>query len=569
MPDDRSAPPFELGLVMAGAISAGAYTAGVVDFLLQALEAWQQARDRGDDVSAHDVRIKVLTGASAGGMTTAITAALLSGEHRPVTMLPGRRPTDDEASSNPLYASWVRDIDITHLLGTRDLEPDGAHVRSILDASVLDDIAERALRFTPGARRRTYFDDPLHLYVTLTNLRGVPYRIRFAGTSDLGHGLSLHADHMHFVWSREPADEGLWLNPNDPDHPNWQLLAEAALATGAFPGGLAPRHLQRPSSDYTERAWTIPQAVTNGASQCHAREEIPPQWPTSYGEDPFDYDFLCVDGGVINNEPLELARRRLAGDAESNPRDAKDVSRSVLMIDPFPTTRAMTLDEVEAFGEYDVVKTLLRMVTALKFQARFKIDELKLAQDEHVHSRFLIAPTRTRPDGKLADHAMASATLGGFGGFLSELFRIHDFQLGRRNCQKFLRDHFRLPLEDARQNPVFAADDHLDRRAVTHEGTAYVPIIPLVGEADREVFPLRWETLRLRRKDLDVLRGLVEQRTRAVLDRLTDQYIDDFWARRLVKLVTWRKRDAVVDGIMNAVEKDLEEFGLHAERVPA
>ena len=27
---------FELGLVMAGAISAGAYTAGVVDFLLQA-----------------------------------------------------------------------------------------------------------------------------------------------------------------------------------------------------------------------------------------------------------------------------------------------------------------------------------------------------------------------------------------------------------------------------------------------------------------------------------------------------------------------------------------------------
>ena len=31
---------FELGLVMAGAASAGAYTAGVIDFLFEALQAW-------------------------------------------------------------------------------------------------------------------------------------------------------------------------------------------------------------------------------------------------------------------------------------------------------------------------------------------------------------------------------------------------------------------------------------------------------------------------------------------------------------------------------------------------
>jgi hypothetical protein len=31
---------FEIGLVMAGAVSAGAYTAGVVDFLIQALDQW-------------------------------------------------------------------------------------------------------------------------------------------------------------------------------------------------------------------------------------------------------------------------------------------------------------------------------------------------------------------------------------------------------------------------------------------------------------------------------------------------------------------------------------------------
>jgi len=37
--------PFQLGLVLAGAISAGAYTAGVLDFLFQALSEWE--KDRG------------------------------------------------------------------------------------------------------------------------------------------------------------------------------------------------------------------------------------------------------------------------------------------------------------------------------------------------------------------------------------------------------------------------------------------------------------------------------------------------------------------------------------------
>jgi hypothetical protein len=34
---------YEIGLAMAGAISAGAYSAGVVDFLFQALHEWELA----------------------------------------------------------------------------------------------------------------------------------------------------------------------------------------------------------------------------------------------------------------------------------------------------------------------------------------------------------------------------------------------------------------------------------------------------------------------------------------------------------------------------------------------
>ena len=70
---------FRIGLVMAGAISAGAYTAGVMDFLLEALEAWEAAK-RADPTSvpSHAARIRALSGASAGAMVSAITVRSLA-----------------------------------------------------------------------------------------------------------------------------------------------------------------------------------------------------------------------------------------------------------------------------------------------------------------------------------------------------------------------------------------------------------------------------------------------------------------------------------------------------------
>src|SRR5262245_39735365 len=64
---------FELGLAMAGAISAGAYSAGVFDFLAQALSEWEAAKSRDAAlVPNHRVVIKVISGASAGAITGAV-----------------------------------------------------------------------------------------------------------------------------------------------------------------------------------------------------------------------------------------------------------------------------------------------------------------------------------------------------------------------------------------------------------------------------------------------------------------------------------------------------------------
>src|SRR5215469_5257983 len=81
------AEPFRIGINMAGAVSAGAYTAGVLDFLVEALDAWYAEREKWKDkdpstwpIPSHDVSLEVLSGASAGGMCAAISAVALQEE---------------------------------------------------------------------------------------------------------------------------------------------------------------------------------------------------------------------------------------------------------------------------------------------------------------------------------------------------------------------------------------------------------------------------------------------------------------------------------------------------------
>jgi predicted acylesterase/phospholipase RssA len=78
--------PLRLGLVMAGAVSAGAYTGGVVDYLFQVLDNWEKAKQLNDpSIPKHNVRIDIMSGASAGGMTCGMAAAALQQDRCPVT----------------------------------------------------------------------------------------------------------------------------------------------------------------------------------------------------------------------------------------------------------------------------------------------------------------------------------------------------------------------------------------------------------------------------------------------------------------------------------------------------
>ncbi len=377
--------PFELGLVMAGAISAGAYTAGVVDFLVEALDEWEKAkafaREHPDDPAArecptHQVQIKVMAGASAGGMTSALAAGLLGMDYEPVV----KQPAPDRPAmprNNNLYRSWVNTIDIDPLLGSRDL--DGASkgpVQSVLDSSVLLDIADDAFRFDrPEARKsRAYVADPLHVFLTVTNLRGIPYPLEFTNFAISEKvklcEMMMHADNMHFILSREepPKEQGaFWLKPYDFGNPEtWGLLQKTALATGAFPVGLAPILLKRLSSQYDVRHWRHKgPRDENGHHYCEYWKPIPPR----FGGDglAFEYDFLCVDGGVMNNEPLDLADLVLSGPLGSEPVEGDKVTRANLMILPFPNSAGFSK---EYDGKTDLLHVLPATFQSLIGQAR-------------------------------------------------------------------------------------------------------------------------------------------------------------------------------------------------------
>ncbi|MEL7059338.1 MAG: patatin-like phospholipase family protein [Acidobacteriota bacterium] len=562
-PNSSSDETYRVGLVFAGAVSAGAYTAGVLDFLIQALDTWEAAKATGDeDVPPHRVLLKVMSGASAGAMTAGLAAMTLHHELEHV-----QSPVAG-TTGNVLYDTWVRGIDLTNLLKRRDRKT--AHLASLLDSTAIDRMARQLSkrRWSPR-QRRAWVGDPVDLYLSVTNLRGVPYEIVFQGEGATGYSMAAHADYLHYQVGPTVLDEeegAVGLVPGTTTvagRGKWNSMIAASIASGAFPIGLAPRSLRRDRSQYDFRSWDV--ALDHEEAQrrksCTKSTALVPSWADSDRH----YEFLSVDGGLMDNEPLELARRSLSGGGR-NPRDVIRSDRGVILIDPFP--EPVGIEEIDA----TIPKVLLGMFMALKRQARFKPEELALALSNQVGSRFLIAPSRELDERPIAvSDVLACGTIGAFGGFLSEAYRRHDFLLGRRNCQKFLRDHFVLhPC-----NPLFSRWSESARASqASKQRNGFLRVIPLLGDCARELDQPRWPSERgwsdrkvrtFRRRDLNRLHCKVSARLNYVARRLIKEELH--LKARLPARLAWRlQRGRVFDWIQSQIEHDLVRVGLLERR---
>ena len=477
---------FHLGINMAGAISAGAYTAGVLDFLMEALEEWYAAKGSANPgVPLHDVSIDVFSGASAGGMCAAIAAVMVQGSFEHI-----RTPSDASVTgtSNKFYESWVNKIDIERLLQDRDLA-DGKPVVSLLDSTVIDEIADYAL--APSvATPRPYISKSLTLFLTLTNVRGTPFSLNGVADGSIEEDVAYYADRLQFetvTGDAKPLATAAKPLPAGSNAGAWPLLKDAAKATGAFPLFLAPRKIDRTAGDYLNSPWE-PLSVVNPPS-------VAPHWPL-HADDTFST--LNVDGGVTDNDPFELAHDYLAihnplatpnpqtGELE-NPRPSDKANCAVLTVAPFPSD-ALYNPNYDFNKNSSVFGMLPNLFTALISQSRFLGESLAAVVSGTSFSRFVLAPSDAANPTK---PALQCGLLGAFGGFFERGFRAHDYQLGRRNCQKFLSDHFRLSIDNPIVDAGLKGFDAATRKTVLDKFDPQqlnsIPLIPLCGTASAQV----------------------------------------------------------------------------------
>jgi len=492
--------PFRLGINMAGAISAGAYTAGVLDFLIQALDDWYAARQSGQLVPPHDVSLEVLSGASAGGMCAAISTCQLQEQFAHIT------DASLQGTNNKFYESWVNKIDIRELLATDDLGPSASTIPSLLDSGIIADIASYAVSVSSPITR-PYVSESLTLFLTVTNLRGVPYALYeepdTPSTPD--ERVTYHADRVRFELvnpgsapiapDAQALVRGGGMPGSVPADQGWSALRNTAMATGAFPLFLASRILNRPVENYTVNApW---RSICHQASN---QRQILPDWPLTPAD---SLATVNVDGGVTNNSPFDLACDYLATlnpqpPACKNPESALDADRAVVTVAPFPGTAAYDAAYNPA-TQTGLSAVAGRLITALLSQARFYGESLANIAGTPSFSRFFIAPSG--PADPATQSALQCALLGAFGGFFERSFRAHDFLLGRRNCQGFLQRHFVLP---ATNSTLAQALNSLpaDQRAkiianyqVQPSGSSpevqpdvpWLPVIPLCGSATASI----------------------------------------------------------------------------------
>ncbi len=505
--DDES---FHLAITMAGAASAGCYTAGVMDYLFELLDLWEKAKQgRKDELSEkqslipqHSVVVEAMGGTSAGGMTATMSAIYaLNGDIKPVD-IPGQV---NEVKNNILYDSWVL-MDDDNTKDTRPLfekiwdtdDLDEGRLGSLLNSKFIDTIADRAFTSKPGAeikkntdRLPAYISKDLQLLYSHCFLRGIPLEVNFETTISAKGRKSVipnHTTYEHYLVTQYHLNQGvkpdtdqyLWLNPFE--KPYAEILKLSTKATGAFPLGLMYREFtpEQLGDGYIKTA--IKRVITGNFGIANPD----PENRIRLKYFPENYSSFTVDGGAINNEPYREVLSILRD--KYGPVQADGYHRyGVVMIDPFPDRAQLSASYSKPNDLLDITGNILSTLTD---QARIKRREM-LDADANGYFKSIIFPRKWNTDdnGKIqgppgsitCDSAMA------FGGFLDISFRQHDFFLGRNNARNFFRYFFSFPYykdpEDSAKDDIHPihknwTPEMVEAFKIDRNGETFLPIIP-------------------------------------------------------------------------------------------
>ena len=242
------------------------------------------------------------------GVNAAIAARALAYDYPHVTRA---TPPGTTASNNPFYDTWINILRLDNFLDTSDI---GNELKSLFNGRPIDDGASRIIQFAHGqARSRDWVAAPLRIILTLTSLRGVPYKTNFG--DKLSQGYVDHADFIRFALVYpgqtldEPRPDELALGFRDTrlrQATDWEHFSEFARATAAFPIGFPARALTRPTEHYRWRVVAYPPGPGGQSSYLVSWPDWDAMLPEAGQEVPDDWHFLAVDGGATDNDRFSL-----------------------------------------------------------------------------------------------------------------------------------------------------------------------------------------------------------------------------------------------------------------------
>lgn len=371
-----------IAIAISGAVSLGSYEAGVMHSLVQAFAKHNRT------TPTQPVKIDVLTGSSAGGMTAALLAQKLLYE------------SDNFASreQDAGYLAWVKMADIDGLLTFDDSDNPNA---GFLSSSSIQRIADHTLltryQAAEPAAPKTHCAaaEQISLGLAMSNLNGIDYSV---DTNRLTNGKLITGN---FTQTRYQDQFTQVLDANSDNRQHWDRIATAARGCGAFPIAFAPVPLTR-SSNEPDYRW---QPV--GSFQ--------------------DKRFYYMDGGAFNNYPLGMAKELV----KARPELAAH-SRHYIYISPTPRNSTASHDFDPLAQGSNLLTTALHMLNSVYLQSGFQ-EWLMFAHEQATSGASVYSVNASAND-------LAGEKLQAFLGFFSEQARHHDFVVGQIKGLELVRE---------------------------------------------------------------------------------------------------------------------------------
>lgn len=278
--------PRRVAITIAGAVSLGSYEAGVLYEVLEALRGHNTSAKSEDE----KIYIDVITGASAGGMTAAMAAQRL--------LYDGTSLSDPQ--KNVFYQAWVARISLWSLVKMRWKENIW---HSLLSSDLIESLGREFLIHPLQQRKRSggkitdvhpaielvrdangnpkrdadgnLIPKPLWLGMALTNLDGLNYGYPI---------LEDRTDKFQYTTCLDQMARNVAVTPAAAVE-LWGPLLDAAMASGAFPFAFRVKGIERQRSEYQDATLE--------------------DWPVQSTK---DKTFVYTDGGVLQNQPIGLAK---------------------------------------------------------------------------------------------------------------------------------------------------------------------------------------------------------------------------------------------------------------------